>query len=49
LLAHRIVSRRTISIIPMTPPTSMMTPQIMKPVLKPSSDDAAVSTTLPMT
>ena len=33
-----------ISIIPMTPPTRMMTPQIMKPVLKPSSDDAAVST-----
>ena len=30
-------------------PTSMMTPQIMKPVLKPASGVAAVSTTLPMT
>ena len=49
-LAHRIVSRSgRISDIPMTPPTSMMTPQIMKPVLKPSSGVAAVSTTLPMT
>jgi hypothetical protein len=43
-LAHRIAciaciaSRlRRISAIPMGPPTSMMTPQIMKPVLKPSS------------
>ena len=48
--AHRIVSRSgRISAIPMTPPTSMMTPQIIKPVLKPSSGVAAVSTTLPMT
>src|SRR6516162_3147790 len=49
-LAHRIVSRSgRISDMPMTPPTSMMTPQIMKPVLKPSSGVAAVSMTLPMT
>ena len=49
-LAHRIVSRSgRISDMPMTPPTSMMTPQIMKPVLKPSSGVTAVSTTLPMT
>jgi hypothetical protein len=49
-LAHRIVSRSgRISDMPMTPPTSMMTPQIMKPVLKPSSGVAAVSTTLPIT
>jgi hypothetical protein len=37
-----------ISAMPITPPTSMMTPQIMKPVLKPASGVAAVSTTLPM-
>ena len=44
LHAHRIVSRSgRISVIPMTPPTSMMRPQIMNPVLKPSSGDAAVS------
>jgi hypothetical protein len=49
-LAHQIVSRSgRISAIPMAPPTSMMTPQIMKPVLKPSSGVAADSTTLPMT
>ena len=48
-LAHRIVSRSgRISAIPMMPPISMMTPQIMKPVLKPSSGVAAVSITLPM-
>ena len=37
-----------ISAMPIRPPTSMMTPQIMKPVLKPASGVAAVSTTLPM-
>jgi len=48
--AHRIGSRsgRT-SAIAMIPPTYMTTPQIMKPVLKPSSGVAAASTTLPMT
>ena len=35
--------------MPIRPPASMMTPQIMKPVLKPASRLAAVSTTLPMT
>src|SRR5262249_44371219 len=49
-LAHRIASRSgRINEMPMTPATSMMTPQIMKPALKHSSGVAAVSTTLPMT
>ena len=38
-----------ISAMPIRPTTSMMMPQIMKPVLKPTSGVAAVSTTLPMT
>jgi hypothetical protein len=47
--AHRIVSRSgRISAMPMIPPTSIMIPQITKPVLKPSSGVAAVSRTLPM-
>ena len=33
----------------MMPPVSMMTPQIMNPVLKPLSGVAALSRTLPMT
>jgi len=37
-----------ISAMPIRPTTSMMMPQIMKPVLKPASGVAAVSTTLPM-
>ena len=47
-LRHRLASRSgRISAIPIAPPTSMMTPQIMKPVLKPCErgrrplDDAA--------
>jgi hypothetical protein len=48
-LAHRVVSRSGhISAIPMMPRTSMMTPQIIKPVLKPASGVAAVSTMVPM-
>src|SRR5208283_1989831 len=48
--AHRIVSRPgRISAIAMSPPTNMTTPQIVKPVLKPSSGVVAASTTLPMT
>jgi hypothetical protein len=49
-LAHQTVSRSgRISAIPMTPPISMITPQIIKPTLKPSSGVAAVSMTLPIT
>jgi hypothetical protein len=47
---HRLVSRSgRISAIPMRPPTSIMMPQIMNPVLNPASGVAAVSTTLPIT
>jgi hypothetical protein len=36
-----------INAMPIRPPTSMMTPQIMKPVLTPASAVGAVSATLP--
>ena len=49
-LAHRIASRSgRISAIPITPPASMIAPQIIKLMLKPLSGVAAFSTTLPMT
>ena len=47
---HLLASRSgRISAIPIRPPTSMMTPQIMNPVLNPASGVVARSTTLPIT